>query len=101
MSNSSRLKGGEGGILINGSGPSGNKGGGSTSALGGIGYGAGGGGGGALYLHSGSLIYPGGMGAKGVVYVEMLHSGISYSICSQFVFHNWNCFTWDTKPLLL
>ena len=85
-SKDSSLKGGEGGILINGSGPSGKQGGGDSSAFGGTGYGAGGGGGGAVYLHSGPLIYSGGMGAERVVYIEMQHSGIYNSLCAQSAF---------------
>ena len=71
----STVRGGEGGILINGSGPSGEAGGGNISAAGGVGYGAGGGAGGAVYLNSGPLIYSGGRGADGMVYVEMVDSG--------------------------
>lgn len=85
-SKGSSLKGGEGGILINGSGPSGKQGGSDGSAFGGTGYGAGGGGGGALYLHDGSVIYPGGTGAEGVVYIEMQHSGMFNSLCAQLAF---------------
>ena len=71
----STVRGGEGGILINGSGPFGEAGGGNISAAGGVGYGAGGGAGGAVYLNSGPLIYSGGRGADGMVYVEMVDSG--------------------------
>ena len=48
----STVQGGEGGILINGSGPFGESGGGNIYAAGGVGYGAGGGAGGAVYLNS-------------------------------------------------
>lgn len=70
------MQGGEGGILINGSGPFGKGGGGNISAAGGAGYGAGGGAGGAIYLDSGPLIYSGGRGADGVVYLEVVDSGV-------------------------
>lgn len=79
----SPVRGGEGGILIDSSGPSGEPGGGNISASGGAGYGAGGGGGGGVYLVGGSaLIYPGGTGADGAVYLEMVDSGvcITYAI---------------------
>ena len=78
----STVQGGDGGILINGSGPSGEAGGGNISAAGGAGYGAGGGAGGAVYLLSGPLIYSGGRGADGVVYVEMVDAGtfITYTM---------------------
>lgn len=71
----STVRGGEGGILVNDSGPFGEFGGGNISAAGGAGYGAGGGAGGAVYSNSGPLIYSGGKGADGVVYVEMVDSG--------------------------
>lgn len=74
----STVQGGEGGILIDGSGSLGEAGGGNISAAGGVGYGAGGGAGGAVYLDSGPLIYSGGRGAAGVVYVEMVDSGTFY-----------------------
>lgn len=76
----STVQGGEGGILINSSGPFGEAGGGNISASGGVGYGAGGGAGGAVYLDSGPLIYSGGRGADGVVYVEMVDSGAFHDI---------------------
>lgn len=82
----STVQGGEGGILINGSGPFGESGGGNISAAGGAGYGAGGGAGGAVYLDSGPLIHSGGRGADGVVYVEMVDSGtfITYIVFKGF-----------------
>ena len=76
----STVQGGEGGILINGSGPFGEAGGGNISAAGGVGYGAGGGAGGTVYLNSGPLIYSGGRGADGVIYVEMVNSGAFHEI---------------------
>lgn len=71
----SSVQGGAGGILINGTGPAGDPGRGNISADGGTGYGAGGGAGGAIYVNSAPRIYPGGSGAHGVVYVEMVHPG--------------------------
>ena len=62
--------------MLNGRGPVGDSGSGNISAAGGAGYGAGGGAGGALYLRNGSvLIYSGGRGADGVLYLEMIHPG--------------------------
>ena len=82
----STVQGGEGGILINGSGPFGEAGGGNISAAGGVGYGAGGGAGGAVYLDShGPLIYSGGRGADGMVYVEMVDSGAFHGISNHSV----------------
>ena len=62
--------------MLNGRGPVGDSGSGNISAAGGAGYGAGGGAGGALYLGNGSvLIYSGGRGADGVIYLEMIYPG--------------------------
>ena len=71
----STVEGGKGGILINGTGPLADPGGGNISAAGGAGYGAGGGAGGAVYFVNGPLIYSGGNGTDGVVYVEMVDPG--------------------------
>ena len=75
MLQTSTVQGGEGGVLINGTGLFGDPGGGNISATGGAGYGAGGGAGGAVYLMNDPLIYSGGNGADGVVYVEMVNPG--------------------------
>ena len=67
--------GGEGGILINNTGPRAHSGGGNHSAQGGRGYGAGGGSGGIKWIPKDISRTFGGNGADGVVYVEMVSAG--------------------------
>ena len=64
--------GGEGGVLIDGEGPTASQGSQSTSGLGGKGFGAGGGSGGQAF---GTPLYLGGNGAPGVVYIEVTRAG--------------------------
>ena len=71
----STVQGGQGGYLINGTGPRGTQGESNNSASGGTGYGAGGGAGGAIYSGDSTKIFSGGNGADGVLYIELVNSG--------------------------
>lgn len=69
------VQGGQGGILINSTGPTAQRGAKPYSSEGGVGYGAGGGSGGKYKIKIKEAESTGGKGAPGVVYVEVLPKG--------------------------